>query len=129
MTKTGLALSIQQPWAWLIVHGYKPVENRSWDTRVRGTVGIHAGKAIDTEGLNWVRHHFPDIPLPDRFDLGGIVGSATLTEVVYRSRSPWFFGPKGFIFAEPKPLPFMPCRGQLGFFKPDLPVATEAQDA
>ncbi len=25
------ALSIRQPWAWLIVNGYKDVENRTWD--------------------------------------------------------------------------------------------------
>lgn len=27
-----LALSVQQPWAWLIVWGLKPVENRTWPT-------------------------------------------------------------------------------------------------
>ena len=33
---------IRQPWAWLIVHGYKDIENRSWRTRYRGTLLIQA---------------------------------------------------------------------------------------
>ena len=31
---------VRQPWAWLIVHGYKDIENRSWRTRYRGTLLI-----------------------------------------------------------------------------------------
>lgn len=26
------ALSIRQPWAWLVVQGYKDIENRDWPT-------------------------------------------------------------------------------------------------
>jgi|ERR1039458_8111645 hypothetical protein len=37
------AISIRQPWAWLIVNGYKDVENRIWAANVRGRVLIHAG--------------------------------------------------------------------------------------
>ena len=32
------ALSIRQPWSWLILHGGKDIENRSWRTNVRGPV-------------------------------------------------------------------------------------------
>ena len=41
-----LALSIRQPWAWLIVHGWKDIENRTWRTRVRGRFLIHAAKGM-----------------------------------------------------------------------------------
>jgi hypothetical protein len=37
------AISIRQPRAWLIVNGYKDVENRIWAANVRGRVLIHAG--------------------------------------------------------------------------------------
>jgi hypothetical protein len=30
------AISIRQPWAWLIVNSFKDVENRSWKTKYRG---------------------------------------------------------------------------------------------
>lgn len=114
-----LALSIQQPWAWLIVNGYKDVENRTWKTNVRGRVDIHAGKRFDVEGYSYVRRRFPSIPMPaiGEFELGGIVGSAKLLDCVWRHHSPWFFGPLGFVFSEAQATAFVPCRGKLGFFQ------------
>ena len=38
------ALTISQPFAELIANGDKFVENRSWPTRYRGPLAIHAGK-------------------------------------------------------------------------------------
>ncbi|MNQ62267.1 ASCH domain protein [compost metagenome] len=40
------ALSIRQPWAWLIIHGGKDVENRSWHTKHRGRFLVHAAKGM-----------------------------------------------------------------------------------
>lgn len=37
-------LSIQQPWASLIVMGHKRIETRSWKSKYRGPVLIHASK-------------------------------------------------------------------------------------
>ena len=39
------ALTIYQPWATLITLGVKHMETRSWDTKYRGPVAIHAGLA------------------------------------------------------------------------------------
>lgn len=36
------AISIKQPWASLIVNGIKDIENRTWATKYRGKVLIHA---------------------------------------------------------------------------------------
>lgn len=36
------ALSIKQPWAALIAHGIKDIENRTWRTKFRGRIFIHA---------------------------------------------------------------------------------------
>lgn len=117
------ALSIQQPWAWLIVHGYKPVENRTWRCDHRGSLAIHAGKKVDAAGDQWVRDEFPEIPLPplETLETGGIVGAVSMRGCVRAHTSPWFFGPYGFLFAEPTPLPFRAVRGQLGLF--DIPNA------
>lgn len=112
------ALSIRQPWAWLIVHGHKPVENRTWATPYRGEVLIHAGKVFDAEGLASVHSAFPQLRalLPQQYDLGGIVGVATITACVQAHPSAWFTGPHGFVMADARPLPFVPLRGELGFF-------------
>lgn len=42
------ALTIRQPWASLVAHGIKDVENRSWSTRFRGKFLIHSAKVFDT---------------------------------------------------------------------------------
>ena len=39
------ALTIAQPYAELIARGDKPIENRTWPTRYRGPLAIHAGKS------------------------------------------------------------------------------------
>ena len=40
------ALSIKQPWASLIAHGIKDIENRTWRTHFRGKIYIHASGQI-----------------------------------------------------------------------------------
>lgn len=44
------ALTIKEPWATLIIEGYKEYEFRSWKTNYRGKILIHAGKSIDKKG-------------------------------------------------------------------------------
>ncbi|GAA0382501.1 ASCH domain-containing protein [Paenibacillus motobuensis] len=43
------AITIHQPWATLIALGEKRFETRSWPTKYRGLIAIHAGKKIDKE--------------------------------------------------------------------------------
>lgn len=114
------ALSIQQPWAWLIANGYKDIENRNWRTTFRGRFLVHAGKRFDREGEEWVRITFPGIPLPHRSSLerGGIVGRGRIATVVTGHRSRWFVGPVGFVVDDTEPTDFVPCPGRLGFFTP-----------
>lgn len=45
-----LALSIQQPWADLIMCGAKGVENRTWQTSHRGRLLVHASKQWNSHG-------------------------------------------------------------------------------
>jgi len=111
------ALSIQQPWAWLIVNGHKDIENRDWPTRFRGRIYVHAGKKLDKDAIDYIRKAYPEVPLPEAFELGGIVGEATVTGCVTESESKWFYGDYGFTLARPHPIPFIPLRGQLGFFE------------
>lgn len=120
------ALSILQPWAWLIVHGQKDIENRDWATKFRGRFIVHAGKKWGREqrdDLDFVRGQFPELVLPDSFDLGGIVGAATIVDCVSESSSRWFRGRYGFVLKDGVPLPneFIPWKGKLGFF--DIPRA------
>lgn len=44
-------LTLRQPWATLVAEGIKKYEFRSWKTKYRGKVLIHAGSGIDKEDM------------------------------------------------------------------------------
>lgn len=121
------ALSIRQPYAWLIVNGIKDIENRTWSTPRRGLVAVHAGvKKMTRDDWAWLREVCEDyeVPAPAEADIryGGIVGVMDIADVVTDDESEWFEGPYGFVIARFLALPFMPCTGRLGFFNVDLEV-------
>lgn len=122
------ALSIQQPWAWFIVNGFKPVENRTWATKYRGPLLIHAGKKFDIDGHVWIFNNFAKLGLPvppelSGYEQGGIVGVVDLVDCVTAHHSPWFFGPYGHVYQNANTLLFMPCNGQLGLFNVEYKAA------
>lgn len=110
-------LSIQQPWAWAICNAGKDIENRNWPTNFRGKFLVHTGKKIDIDGYHFIRSNF-NIEPPHRkiIERGGIVGEAEIVNCAKAHESKWFFGPFGFVLRNQKPLPFVPLKGQLGFF-------------
>lgn len=92
------ALTIRQPWASLIAAGVKTIETRSWSTKYRGPLAIHAGTSkpkrsavgdwLPCEQFNgsWVLEHYArgchgapgEIPMP----IGAVVATCTLADVV-----------------------------------------------
>ncbi|HJT87971.1 MAG TPA: ASCH domain-containing protein [Bryobacteraceae bacterium] len=91
-------LTIRQPWAWLIVNGYKDIENRSWATHYRGPLLIQASASLpsrkDLEGARaFARKR--GVVVPEDLETGGIIGLAFLDRCVSKSRSKWFEGPIG----------------------------------
>lgn len=115
------ALSVRQPWAWLIIHGGKDIENRTWATAFRGPVLIHASKVIDKAAYQELQQRGVQLPPVEKLKTGGIIGRVNIVDCVTRSRSRWFSGPVGFMLSSPKPLPFFSCPGRLSFFQPRLP--------
>ena len=45
------ALSARQPWAWAIIHAGKDIENRTWNTHLRGTFAVHASGNLDKDAV------------------------------------------------------------------------------
>lgn len=119
------AISIRQPFAWAIIHGGKDIENRTWPTRFRGRVLIHAGKAwhdcrpADLEAE--MKYLGIELSIPADLPRGGIVGVAEIVDCINEPTSPWFEGPWGFVISNPRPLEFLPCKGALGFFSAEVP--------
>jgi hypothetical protein len=54
------ALTLTQPYATLVAIGAKRIETRSWRTRYRGPLAIHAGKGLVStpgeRGPDWLRN-------------------------------------------------------------------------
>lgn len=116
-------LSIRQPWAWLIVYGGKNIENRSRRTNFRGRFLVHASQGMTRQEYNmatWIAGPLGvTIPPFEELLRGGIIGSVELVDCLEDSSSPWYMGEKGYLLRDPRPLPFVPYKGQLGFF--DVP--------
>jgi len=108
------AISIQQPFAWAILHAGKDIENRKWNTHHRGLIAIHAPATRQRD------HWWPRgvrKPTEDELHLSAIVGVVELVDVVERSRSKWFEGPFGLVLANPRPLSRpIPCKGMLSLW-------------
>ena len=81
------ALTLHQPWASLVAVGVKTIETRSWSTKYRGRLAIHAGARKPTmdavyapalaEGWRWLEGAGL-VPLP----LGAVVATCELVDVV-----------------------------------------------
>lgn len=136
------ALSIRQPWAWLICAGYKDVENRTWWIHMPPfldypatprRIYVHTGKISDVERIGnacenerWILERLTDSQkaayFGGAFHRGAIIGEVSIVGCVEKSDSPWFVGPYGLLLANPvlydKPIP---CKGKLGFFEPEFP--------
>lgn len=120
------AISIRQPWAWLIVNGWKNIENRMWRTSYRGPVLIHASKGMtmdEYQACALFVAGFSTLRLPPfaTLERGGIVGMATILDCVEDHPSEWFCGEWGFVLADQRPFPFVAFKGALSFFRVDCP--------
>lgn len=94
------AITIKQPWASLIVHGIKDIENRTWacpKKYIGKRVLIHASKAkakslkfqLTDEQIRCVYDYFNgDIPLLIE-PKGAIIGSVEIVDCVVNHLSTW----------------------------------------
>lgn len=104
-------LSIRQPWASLIVNGFKCYEFRSWKTKFRGRVLIHASKDVETEYLS----RFESLGL--EYPTSAIIGSVIVTDCVSVTEE---FEDK---LIEENELVYGATRGRAGYgFKVENPV-------
>lgn len=67
-------ISIKQPWASLIINGYKIYEFRTWKTKYRGKLLIHSSKIPDKKAIERFKYLNLDYPT------GVIIGEVNLSE-------------------------------------------------
>lgn len=130
MDETIPALSLRQPFAWAILHAGKTIENRTWATRYRGRIRIHAAKTWDDDGEAWLVHAGILAPnyfvCRDRGELGAYVGEVTVTNCIpydaplAAAENPWAFGPWCWVLADPAAYPEpIPGRGYPSLYLPE----------
>jgi len=86
------ALSIKQPWASLIAHGIKDIENRTWRTNFRGRIYIHTSgtpakgitiNSLSPEQLNLI----PNVGC--KMINSAIIGEVDIVDCVINHSSIW----------------------------------------
>ena len=96
------AITVKQPWASLIVEGIKDIENRTWATKYRGRVLIHAGldkklthmfptSFMSTQQVSRIMQQDVDYKLlDDKWCIyGAIIGSVEIVDCVINHPSVW----------------------------------------
>ena len=72
------ALTIRAPWAWAIAEGWKRVENRSWATKFRGRIAIHAAVSKESDADAAATFAALGLESPTEFVRGAIIGTVGL---------------------------------------------------
>ena len=135
------AISLRQPWASLMAHGHKRIENRSWPTKFEGPLLIHASLwwrreeierdwALSLSILENAGLASPSFGMDEmRAARGGVIGRMTVTGCLAESDDPFFFGPYGFPTRDAHALDkVVACRGMLGIFAVPKDVAQACHD-
>ena len=122
-------LTIRQPWAWLIVHGHKRVENRTWHTSYRGPLLIHAAvrrNRREHEAAQRLAYDVLGILIPPmgQLNYGGLVGEVRLNAIVpiaeWSEDDAFACGPYCWCLEDACEMPFQPVRGRLGLWNMEL---------
>ncbi len=136
-------LSLQQPWAALVVAGAKRYETRSWQTAHRGPLAVHASARFPPAARALCRAepfrlllqqagYFDWTCLPVGVVLGVVdlvacVSTAEVPDLDPTERELGDFGPGRWAWQLARPRRLVepvPCRGRLGVFDgPELPAS------
>ena len=117
------ALSVTQPWATVIISKGKNVENRQWNTKLRGYIAIHASQKKDLNGFEYLLDKYGIKLNIKETPYGSIVGLAEIINVitkkdVTKNTKKWFEGEYGFVLKNviilKKPVS---AKGALGFWR------------
>lgn len=128
------AISIKNPWPYLIAWGIKDVENRTLRTHYRGRFYIHVSqkwdKRIREMSLLFTKKQFESMDhittnklihpnLQTDMVTGAIIGEATIVDCIHNSKSIWAEKDKWHFILEDQVLydkPILDVKGQQTYF-------------
>ena len=103
---------MRQPWASLIAgYGRKTIETRTWRTRYRGPLAIHASarpyEDLPTGGIVAVAWLYDCRPMEESDEDAACIACQMLYDGAY-----------AWLLANVEPVPLIPCKGMLGLWTP-----------
>jgi len=132
------AITIHQPWAWAIIHAGKNIENRTWQTKHRGPLAIHASKRRHRGEYQYARQVIQrilrdagksDMGVP-RFEeaiRGAIIGTVEVTGIALTEPESrwWWTGPVGWMLSKQHATAPQKISGQQGLWTVDDALIVE----
>ncbi len=130
-------LSLRQPWAWLVIHGGKTIENRRWRCNFRGPFLIHASNGCTRSeyeyAVAWAKQVNSELIIPrmEALPRGCLVGVATIYGMIEPcsktgdllrpcKRHPWHMvGQNGLLLKNVYPVPQIKVKGRQRWFDID----------
>lgn len=93
------AITIKQPWAHLICSGIKDIENRTWPTKFKGRVLVHAAAKswLWHKVLQYISPELKEFAIKNKWTrtwlenlhTGSIIGSVEIVDCVINHKSIW----------------------------------------
>jgi hypothetical protein len=119
-------ISLAQPWASGIFEYGVNVINKSWTTKHRGRIYIHATKSFPSQAELFLFNNISGFPIKNRWERG-ILGYVNLDEITRDSRSGWATsGQYHWVLSDPvkfqKPLE---CNGMQNLWVPKFDLSEE----
>jgi hypothetical protein len=128
------AISLTQPWAALVALGVKRFETRSWSTRYRGPLAIHAAKGYPKYARDFTRSDIHAHAASMRLDVwtfGAIIAIVDLMDVrptidftpeedfstTEAALGDWTPGRFAWEFSHVRTIVPVPARGSLGLWE------------
>ncbi len=133
------ALTVCEPYAWMLIHGPKSIENRKWSTNYRGPLVIHSGL-----NKSWLKEYHrrrfslprsercfelePPLPKDTAYHFGCIIGIVDVVDCVKHEKvrgKPFAWGPYCWIMENPRPVKPVYVKGAMGLFNLDPSIVVE----
>jgi hypothetical protein len=124
LPETLTCLSVKQPWADLLIRGYKDVENRGWYTDHRGPLLIQSTATPDRHGYNSLKRNgkFKHYLLPNinSYIKQSLIGIVNVVDCTSKSASEWADGFSKWFWEVTDVIEFSKpifCKGKLSLWK------------
>lgn len=113
-------LSVRPAWAWAIMFGGKDIENRSWPTKHRGQLLIHASTNMTSadDDADEIMRIDPKLDVPLILETGAIMGVVDVVDCVQGHRSKWAYPDQWhWVLRNARPLAPFDTKGKLGIWQ------------